>query len=87
MSRGWEKGSTRAWRRTRAAVLLRDRGLCTLKIQVVCTTTADCVHHTQGKAVTGDDPRYLTASCTPCNLKIGEPSTNTDPQPKQVTEW
>lgn len=32
MSRSWAKGSTRAWRRTRAAVLTRDGHRCQLRL-------------------------------------------------------
>jgi hypothetical protein len=51
-----------------------------------CTGKANTVHHTRGRAVTGDDPRFLLASCTPCNLHIGEPDT-AGPQPSPVTKW
>lgn len=50
-----------------------------------CLGVADCVHHTRGRAVTGDDPRFMVAACTPCNLLIGEPRV--DPPPRPVTEW
>lgn len=84
MSASWAGGSTRQWRRVRAAVLARDGGRCQLQLPGVCTTRADCVHHTLGKAVTGDDPAHLVASCTPCNLRVGDPrSTDPAPRPKQ----
>ncbi len=86
MSRSWERGSTRAWRRLRALVLARDGYLCRLRTEV-CTHRATCVHHTLGKAVTGDDPRYLVAACKPCNLKIGDPNKGADPPNKGVTKW
>lgn len=82
----WRGGSTRAWRRLRAQILARDLHLCQLRIPGVCTQTADCVHHTHGRNVTGDDPRYLAAACTPCNLHIGDP-TRHDPAPRPVTQW
>jgi 5-methylcytosine-specific restriction endonuclease McrA len=72
MATGWGKGSTRQWRRIRAAVLARDRNLCQVGLPG-CTITATCVHHTVGRAVSGDDPRYLVAACQSCNLRIGEP--------------
>ena len=87
MSHTWSKGSTRAWRRVRVAVLARDGYTCRLKIQGVCATHATHVHHTHGKAVTGDDPRYLVAACAPCNLHVGNPTRNPDPQPRPVTKW
>ena len=59
MSRSWGAGSTRRWRRIRAAVLhdnqVTNGGRCTIAMPGVCTGQADCVHHTQGRAVTGDD--------------------------------
>lgn len=87
MSRSWQAGSTRAWRRIRARVLVRDGGLCQLRVKGVCTNLADCVHHTAGRSVTGDDERYLLASCTPCNLHIGDPTKLQDPPNKGVTRW
>lgn len=86
----WDKGSTRAWRRIRAAVLAENQrtnqSKCVLAIPNVCTGQATCVHHTQGRAITGDDPRYLVASCKPCNLHIGQPSRN-NPQPRKISKW
>lgn len=73
MAGGWGNGSTRAWRKIRAAVLARDGGTCRVRIPGICLGTATCVHHILGRAVTGDDPRYLLASCQPCNRRIGEP--------------
>ncbi|MDG4809933.1 hypothetical protein O7634_24545 [Micromonospora sp. WMMD1120] len=87
MSRSWEGGSTRAWRRTRALVLVRDGYLCQLRLPGVCTTTATHVHHTAGRSVTGDDPAYLVASCAPCNLKLGDPTKLADRPNKAVTKW
>lgn len=87
MSRSWAKGSTRAWRRTRALVLARDGGVCQMRIPGVCTTTATHVHHTQGRARTGDDMRYLVASCQACNLKVGDPTKTADPKPQPRTRW
>lgn len=90
MSSAWKGGSTRRWRRIRAGVLaanMRENGgRCGVAIVGVCTGEATCVHHTLGRAVTGDDPRYLVASCKACNLHIGEPARHA-PQPKRVTEW
>lgn len=99
MSKSWGRGSTRAWRRTRALVLLRDAGRgcrahrdgwcnqVTRPSSHACTDTQDCVHHTLGKARTGDDPRHMVASCTACNLHIGDPTTHNDPPNKAVTRW
>ncbi|MEV6879684.1 hypothetical protein [Amycolatopsis sp. NPDC051128] len=85
----WDKGSTRAWRRIRAAILeanQRDNdGRCTLAIPGVCTGTADCVHHTQGRAITGDDPKHMVAACRACNQHIGKPGQHA--QPKKLSKW
>lgn len=100
MSRGWAGGSTRAWRRTRAAVLLHNLltngGRCQLALPGTwrtragqlrrCLGRADCVHHPHGKA-RGDDPRLLMAVCTPCNLKVGDPTRRPDPPPRPRTRW
>ena len=91
MGKGWGKGSTTAWRRTRALVLLTNRaehgGACQIGLAGVCTGVADCVHHTHGRATTGDDPRYLVAACTPCNLKVGDPTKAPDPPGRSATRW
>lgn len=103
MSRRWAGGSTRAWRRIRERVLLanlaENGGACQLAIPgewvtrkgetARCAKVADCVHHTLGRTVTGDDPRFLVAACTPCNLKIGDPTkaTKSDPPGRSATRW
>lgn len=85
MSGAWTSGSTRAWRRTRAAVLVRDGHRCQLR-PPGCTLVATHVHHTRGRAVTGDDPAYLVAACEHCNLAIGDPARH-DPEPRPMTRW
>jgi 5-methylcytosine-specific restriction endonuclease McrA len=91
VSKAWAGGSTRRWRTIRAAVLasnqLEHDGRCQLGIPGVCAGRADCVHHKLGRAVTGDDVRYLEAACTPCNLRVGEPDRQSDPRPKAMTRW
>ena len=103
MSRTWAKGSTRAWRRLRAYVLARDGYRCRAHAdgwcakvpgQHTCTGIAALAgpdaghaHHTRGKAVTGDDPRYIVAACQACNLHIGDPTQHSDPPNKAVTRW
>lgn len=85
MSEAWKGGSTAAWRKIRAHVLARDNHRCQLQLDG-CRGRADCVHHTVGKAVTGDDPEYLVAACTPCNLKVGDPARH-DPPVVPRTQW
>lgn len=90
MSLSWAAGSSRAWRRIRALVLAwnaaTNEGRCTLQLPGVCTGDADQVHHRYGRALTGDDPRYLDPACGPCNRKVGDPLAN-DPQPRPLTNW
>lgn len=95
---GWDGGSTRAWRVVRAAVLRRDGYRCRAHADGhcdrvppsrgthACTKRATHAHHTQGRAVTGDDPRFIVAACAPCNLFIGEP-TRKDPPCRPITQW
>lgn len=103
MSRRWARGSTRAWRRLRARVLLANLadngGRCQIALPGTwvtadgqirrCLGRADCVHHTRGRAITGDDPRFLVAACTPCNLKAGDPTKTAqyDPPGRSATRW
>lgn len=86
MSKAWERGSTTAWRKLRAAVLLRDGGVCQLQLPGVCTGTATHVDHIVPKGAGGpDEPSNLRASCAPCNLHRGEDLGN--PEPRPVTRW
>jgi hypothetical protein len=89
VSLSWAGGSTRRWRKLRASILaanaLTNGGRCTLAIPRVCSGMADQVHHALGKAVTGDDPRFLQATCGPCNRKVGEPGARVEP--RRVSSW
>lgn len=85
MSQRWAGGSTRAWRRVRGQVLVRDRHRCRLKLDG-CTTRATHVHHTRGRELVGDDPQYLVAACASCNYQVGDP-TRHDPEPEPVAWW
>lgn len=84
----WRGGSTRRWRKLREQVLIRDGYRCLVNLPG-CEGTASHVHHTLGRSVTGDDPRYLVAACARCNLAIGDPSRPgiADPEPKRMTKW
>lgn len=92
MSRAWSRGSTRAWRITRAFVLARDRWTCQLCGNSIPRDLppehdqAAQVHHTRGKAH-GDDPRYLVAAHRKCNQRVGDPTKNTEPRPQPMTRW
>lgn len=46
-------------------------------------------HHTKGHSITGDDPAHMVASCSVCNLFIGEPIKHVvhTPQPKRISRW
>lgn len=74
------------WNQIRKAILERDQYRCRIQIQGVCVTIADCVHHTLGVEITGDNPAHLVAACTPCNLRIGEPNGN-DAEPRRDRRW
>jgi len=98
MSKGWHRagdGGTRAWRKVRAEVLAENsyppprgnNGQCTLAIENVCTGVANSAHHTLGRALTGDDRRYVVACCSACNHHIGNPQRLPDPPARPVTRW
>jgi len=90
MSYSWRGGSTSAWRKVRARVLLANQqdngGRCTLAIGGVCTGQADTVHHVLGRRATGDDERYLAAVCAACNLHVGDPG-RISPGHSTSTDW
>lgn len=86
------KGSTRQGRKVRARVmadnLATTGGRCTLAIPGICTVRATQAHHTLGYYVTGDDARYMQATCAECNNKVGDPRrAAAKPQPKRLTSW
>ena len=95
MSHAWGRGSTRRWREVRAIVLARDKyicrahndGYCDAVLRThTCTRYATHAHHTKGKSVTGDDMRYIVASCRSCNMHIGDPRKHS-PSHKRVSKW
>lgn len=90
MSSAW-RGSKAGWAAIRAHVLAENQrtngGRCRLAIKDVCTVVATQAHHTLGRAVTGDDLRYLQAVCAPCNWKVGDPQRAPDPPARPVTKW
>jgi 5-methylcytosine-specific restriction endonuclease McrA len=86
MSKAWAKGSTHRWRQIRAKVLARDGYRCRLQLEG-CTTVASHVHHTLGRAVSGDDPAHLVSACRSCNLAVGDPTRSRDPVPRPRTRW
>lgn len=89
MSRSWQGGSTARWRKIRASVLAENErtneGMCTLRLDG-CAGQADSVHHLLGRAVTGDDVRYLVACCGHCNGSVGDPMRNEQPI-RRVSSW
>jgi len=100
MSKSWHGVRTPGGRRAEAELSRRvleanrrspaeggNNGMCTVNLPGVCTGTATQAHHVLGKAVTGSDPRYLVASCAPCNQKIGDPQGQPDPPVRAVSRW
>lgn len=92
MSKAWANGSDYNWRaRVRPAVLqqnvLENQGRCRLAIEGTCKGTATEVHHTLGRAITGDDPRYLIAVCKACNLKVGDPTKYKEAPSTLLSHW
>jgi hypothetical protein len=101
VSKAWRGGSTRAWRKLRAEILEANRvnngGRCQAQVKHICSGLATIAHHTRGREVTGDDPRYIVGVCKPCNLHIGNPIEHEkkcrlcvadhDPAPLQLTDW
>lgn len=101
MSRTWTKGSSRRWRQIRAYVLARDadqgwgcraheEGWCERSGRPgahECLHRGEHAHHTKGRRKTGDDPERIVAACEPCNLHIGDPTVQPDPEPTPRTRW
>jgi 5-methylcytosine-specific restriction endonuclease McrA len=93
MSASWAKGSTRAWRTLRRAILARDGNTCRLNIQGVCVHRSRPmhVHHIHGKdrcrGCSIDAPDHLLAACSACNMHVGDPGKGNDPTPRKVKQW
>lgn len=68
---GWDgTGSTRAWRKVRARILVRDSFVC--RMVPGCTTRASTVDHVVPRALGGtDDPSNLRAACAAHNSSAG----------------
>lgn len=88
MSKGWAGGSTAAWRQLRSERLFLDGGLCQLKLEG-CATYANQVHHLDGvKAGLICPIDRLQSACQNCNLRVGDPTKNGDPEPNPPrTNW
>lgn len=86
MSKAWQGGSTRRWRRVRAAVLQRDQGRCQVQGQG-CTGAATTVDHIVPRSLGGGDALdNLRASCQWCNASRGN-ETRTNPRPRRISRW
>lgn len=70
--------------RLRTIVLARDRGVCQLAIQGVCTHRATSVDHIAPREVAGDGVDNLQAACMPCNQRKGDPRRR-DPEVKTAS--
>lgn len=103
MSLSWKGGSTRQWRKLRAAVLLANAntnaGRCALEVgrrcpkhgrpcPGVCTGLATVVHHAKGKGVS-ERVADMVASCAACNGHVGSPSRwpSSSPAPRPYSRW
>jgi 5-methylcytosine-specific restriction protein A len=65
-------GSTRAWRKLRAQILIRDNHLCQIK-GPRCTVIATTVDHVMARIHGGQDaPSNLVAACETCNKQKGD---------------
>lgn len=71
--------------RVRAIVLARDRGICQLQIEGVCTHRATVADHITPREVGGDGPENLQAACAKCNGRKGDPRRR-DPD-VQTASW
>jgi hypothetical protein len=89
MSRGWRGGSTRAWRKLRAAVLMRDRFTCQVRLDDgrLCERAATTVGHldrlSQGGTLLAH-PSRLRAECPVHNFGDGARLTNAG---RRGREW
>ena len=65
------RGSTYRWRKMRAAILTRDRGIC-----AYCGAPATTVDHVNPRSAGGTDhPQNLVAACQTCNRSKGAKTT------------
>ena len=72
------QGSTYRWRKLRAAILNRDRGICHY-----CGAPANTVDHVIPRSAGGTDhPQNLVAACQPCNRSKGA-----KPLPENTNEY
>lgn len=98
----WATGGGREWRELRAKILERDGYRCRAHDDGWCDKALNphphtCLgaaplaggeaHHTLGRGLTGDDPRYIVGSCRPCNQHIGDPTRVPDPPARPVSTW
>jgi len=83
-------GSTAAWRTIRAYILGRDRWLCQIGTEGVCTGVATCADHIVPREVGGTDlETNLRAACEPCNLARNRERLKLEhePRPRRVSRW
>jgi len=103
VSRNWKGGSTWRWRKIREYVLERDGHRCRAHADGWCdavprrhkcegdgSAVVTHAHHVHGRAATGDDSRFIVASCASCNLHIGDPAARqpaSSPRHRRVSRW
>jgi 5-methylcytosine-specific restriction endonuclease McrA len=92
VSKAWDGGSDTRWRVFRAAVLSRDRYLCTIRDEG-CTTHAPLrgghVDHIQPLSKGGAkyDMTNARAACASCNIRRGDRAPVPQPEPRPTSSW
>lgn len=92
MSKAWDGGSDSRWRRFRAAVLARDRYLCTIRGEG-CTVTAPLIggHVDHVIPLVRGGAKYdmtnARAACAHCNTSRGSSTPAPQPEPRPTSSW
>lgn len=92
MSKAWDGGSDTRWRVFRAAVLARDRYLCTIA-DPGCTITAPLIggHVDHIVPISRGGAKYdmanARAACAHCNTSRGNSAPAPQPAPRPRSSW
>lgn len=89
MSKAWEKGGDTRWQKFRLCILDRDKWLCVIGTEGLCTQKATQVDHIIPLVQGGEkyDPLNCRASCAPCNLGRQKVSSQYEPPYKVISSW